>query len=45
MATLAAREELGPEHEVPLIDTFLAKAEREIDVGVDARLAAYRQVG
>jgi hypothetical protein len=39
-ATLAARRELGPEHETHLIDGFLDRIEREIDRRVDERVAA-----
>jgi hypothetical protein len=40
IATMAAREDLGPEHTEVLVDSFLAKVEKEIDARVDARLAA-----
>jgi hypothetical protein len=39
-ATLAARRELGPEHERHLIDGFLDRIEHEIDRRVDERVAA-----
>ncbi|MGC1185240.1 MAG: hypothetical protein WBA31_08850 [Candidatus Dormiibacterota bacterium] len=39
IATVAAREDLGPEHTDVLVDAFLAKVEKEIDARVDARLA------
>ena len=39
-ATVAARRELGPEHEAHLIDGFLDRIEREIDRRVDERVAA-----
>jgi hypothetical protein len=39
-ATLAARRELGPEHERDLIDGFLDRIGREIDRRVDERVAA-----
>jgi len=39
-ATLAARGELGPEHEDDLVAGFLDRIEREIDRRVDERVAA-----
>ena len=39
-ATIAARRELGPEHERELITGFLDRIEREIDKRVDERVAA-----
>ena len=42
-ATLAARRELGPEREPELVDSFLAKIEREIDARVEQRLATRRE--
>jgi hypothetical protein len=41
-ATLAARRELGPEHEAHLVAGFLDRIEQEIDRRVDERLAARR---
>jgi hypothetical protein len=38
-ATLAAREELGPSHDVQLVAGFLDRIEHEIDRRVDERLA------
>jgi Flp pilus assembly protein TadB len=38
-ATLAARRELGPEHDPQLIAGFLDRIEKEIDRRVDQRLA------
>jgi hypothetical protein len=38
-ATLAARRELGPEHDEHLIAGFLDRIEKEIDRRVDQRLA------
>ncbi|MHB8325217.1 MAG: hypothetical protein ACYDHB_12495 [Candidatus Dormibacteria bacterium] len=37
-AILAARSQLGPEYDTPLIESFLAKVEHEIEARVDARL-------
>jgi hypothetical protein len=42
-ATLAARRELGREREPELVDSFLAKIEREIDERVEQRLAHRRE--
>jgi hypothetical protein len=42
-ATLEARRELGPERESELVDSFLAKIEREIDARVEQRLAHTRE--
>jgi hypothetical protein len=39
-ATLAARRELGPEHDDHLIAGFLERVERELDKRVDERVAA-----
>jgi hypothetical protein len=39
-ATLAARRELGPEHDQLLIAGFLDRIEKEIDRRVDERVAA-----
>ena len=39
-ATLAARKELGPEHEEHLVAGFLDRMEKEIDRRVDERLAS-----
>jgi hypothetical protein len=39
-ATLAARRELGPEHDAHLIDGFLDRIEGEIDRRVDERVAS-----
>jgi hypothetical protein len=41
-ATVAARRELGPEHEEHLVAGFLARTEKEIDRRVDERLARRR---
>jgi hypothetical protein len=38
-ATVAARRELGPEHDDALIDGFLERIDREIDRRVEERLA------
>jgi Flp pilus assembly protein TadB len=38
-ATLAARRELGPEHDEQLVAGFLDRIEKEIDRRVDQRLA------
>lgn len=38
-ATLAARRELGKEHEAELVEGFLARIEKEIDRRVDERVA------
>ena len=38
-ATVAARRELGPDHEDVLVASFLAKIEQEIDRRVDERVA------
>jgi hypothetical protein len=38
-ATLAARRELGKEHEAELVESFLARIEKEIDRRVDERVA------
>jgi hypothetical protein len=38
-ATVAARRELGPEHEEHLVAGFLARIEKEIDRRVDERVA------
>jgi glyoxylase-like metal-dependent hydrolase (beta-lactamase superfamily II) len=38
-ATLAARRELGPEHDEQLVAGFLDRIEREIDRRVDERVA------
>jgi hypothetical protein len=38
-ATLAARRELGKEHEAELVEGFLARIENEIDRRVDERVA------
>jgi hypothetical protein len=42
-ATLEARRELGREREPELVDSFLAKIEREIDARVEQRLAHRRE--
>jgi hypothetical protein len=42
-ATVAARRELGPEHDEHLIAGFLDRIEKEIDRRVDERLAAGRR--
>jgi hypothetical protein len=39
-AVLAARRELGPEHDEHLIGGFVDRIEKEVDRRVDARLAA-----
>ena len=39
-ATLAARRELGPEHDAHLVAGFLDRIEKEIDRRVDERVAA-----
>ena len=39
-ATLAARKELGPEHDDHLVAGFLDRIEKEIDRRVDEKLAA-----
>ena len=39
-AVLAARRELGPEHDEHLIAGFVDRIEKEVDRRVDARLAA-----
>jgi hypothetical protein len=39
-ATVAAREELGPEHDAHLISGFLARIDKEIDRRVDEKLAS-----
>ena len=39
-ATVAARRELGPEHDEQLIAGFLDRIEKEIDKRVDERVAA-----
>ncbi|HEX7084151.1 MAG TPA: hypothetical protein VF186_08565 [Gaiellaceae bacterium] len=38
-ATVAARRELGPEHEEHLVERFLERIEKEIDRRVDDRVA------
>jgi hypothetical protein len=38
-ATLAARRELGPEHDAQLVACFLERIEKEIDRRVDERIA------
>lgn len=40
-AVVAARRELGPEHEEHLVEGFLERMEKEIDRRVDERLAAH----
>lgn len=44
-ATVAARKELGPEHDEHLIAGFLDRIEKEIDHRVDKRLAKSRPSG
>jgi hypothetical protein len=44
-ATVAARRELGAEHEEPLIAGFLDRIDREIDRRVEERLAKRRGHG
>jgi hypothetical protein len=39
-ATLAARRELGPDHDAHLVAGFLDRIEKEIDRRVDERVAA-----
>ena len=41
-AVVAARQELGPEHDEHLVAGFLEKIEKEIDRRVDERVAAQR---
>jgi len=41
-AAVAARKELGREHEPELVDAFLARVEKQIDARVDERLAGNR---
>ena len=41
-ATIEARRELGRERESELVESFLAKIEREIDTRVDEKLAQRR---
>jgi hypothetical protein len=41
-ATLAARRELGPEHDAQLLEGFLHRMESEIDRRVDERVAERR---
>ena len=38
-ATVAARRELGREHEPELVESFLARIEKQIDARVDDKLA------
>ncbi|HEY6961813.1 MAG TPA: hypothetical protein VI408_08010 [Gaiellaceae bacterium] len=42
-AVVAARKELGPEHEEHLVAGFLDRMEKEIDRRVDERLAQVRR--
>jgi hypothetical protein len=42
-AALATREELGAEFEPQIVESFLARVEREIDERVDMRLAEYAE--
>jgi hypothetical protein len=44
-AVVAARRELGPEHEEHLVAGFVDKLEQEIDRRVDAKLATRRRHG
>jgi hypothetical protein len=42
-ATLAAHKDLGPRYESELIDSFLNRLDRDIDVRIDQRLARRRR--
>lgn len=44
-ATVAAREELGPEHDAHLISGFLARIDKEIDRRVDEKVSSRRRPG
>ena len=41
-AAVAARRELGREHEPEIVDSFLARVEQQIDARVDEKLAQSR---
>lgn len=40
-AAAATHQELPPEYQAAVIDSFLSKVDREIDARVDARMASY----
>jgi hypothetical protein len=42
LAAVHARQELGAQHEEHLVDAFLQRLDREMDVRIEARMRAHR---